>query len=168
MGMMFPPPRLRSTKNNHVAEMIEEELVQIRKWALGNEKDAAKDRRNFWMLKIPAIICGIGASTLEAFNVGWAVIVVGFITSICVAIDGLHPRGRLYNVHKRATNELFGLHERLISKWYQLRLLNDETDGNEESNNNKFREDSAALLANIQKEKDRISQYITAAEAGLE
>ena len=148
--------------NSEVISIIETELDQLKTWAKNNELDARKDKRNFWALKIPAIVGGLSISALDYFGYGSAVIVVGLITSICVAIDGVHPRGSLYNVHKKAANELYGLQDKLGSQLDQLRIKHHDLD------NEQCRTDASLLLMNIQKEKDRINKYITSVEAGLD
>ncbi|OYW75024.1 MAG: hypothetical protein B7Z37_15270 [Verrucomicrobia bacterium 12-59-8] len=134
-------------------------MSQIQNWARTNKEDAQRDRLHFWMLKTPAILGGLGASALESFGYGTAVIILGFVTAVCVAIDGLHPRGRLFNVHKRAANELLTLQDSLATKWNQVKL--------QTSDSNKERKLMATMIEEIQREKQRISQYITNAEASL-
>lgn len=87
------------------------------------------------------------------------VIILGFFTAVCIAIDGLHPRGRLYNVHKRAANELFALQDKIVTQWNQIRLLS--------SNQNDENQKVAAMLEEVQTEKQRINKYITNVEASL-
>lgn len=164
-----PPERLTRAKESDsqpyssaVIAIIERELIQLIEWAHVNKLDAKKDKRDFWSLKIPAIIGGFGVSALQAFDYGSAVIILGLITSVCVAIDGVHPRGSLYNVHKKAANELYGLQDKLGGQLSQLRLKYPNLD------NDQCRSEASMLLIEIQKEKDRINKYLTSVEASLD
>ena len=55
-GVLPAPPRPREPVNsNQVEKIIDSELYQLKDWAMLNRRDAKTDKRNFWMLKIPAI-----------------------------------------------------------------------------------------------------------------
>ena len=158
-ALASPQSDKNSTSPDFGAEIIQEEVQQVQRWARANNRDARRDRIHFWMLKIPAILGGLGASALDAFGYGPVVIILGFVTAACVAIDGLYPRGRLFNVHRRAANELFSLQDQLATKRNAIRLQTPDIV--------RQRELLSSLLVEIEKEKRRISQYLTVAEASL-
>lgn len=141
---------------------IQAEIKHINEWAALNDKDAQKDMWKFWALKMPAILGGIAVSFFQYFGYAWGVTLVGLISSACIAIDGFYPQGRLYNVHKRAFNDLRSLQDALFTKWAaaELRLSSATDEG-------ALRETAAKLLEEAHKEKTKIARYIRDAEANL-
>jgi hypothetical protein len=96
-------------------------------------------------------------AALEAFSYGTDVIVLGAITALCVAIDGVFPGGQLHNVDKWARNEIRRLQQDVISQWRQAQL------GSKKSSPAAVK----AILERVRQECARIDKYITDMEASL-
>lgn len=140
---------------------IGEELATLERWADDNEKDAKRDKFQYWVLKGPAIGCAAATSALEYFKWGGAVIVFGVVSASCIAIDAVHPRGVLYNVHRRAGNEIRLFRDRVKTQWNSVLIAHLDPKNPERI--------AAAqkILQSTLAEKKRINDYLTAAEAGL-
>jgi hypothetical protein len=76
-------------------ELLKDHLARLEQWAQDNKRDARNDTWAFWSLKLPAILASTSAIIWVKFNVGTASVIAGAIASICVLIDGIHPRGTL-------------------------------------------------------------------------
>ncbi len=138
-------------------DVVQEQLDILETWTKDNLRAARRDALRFWALKIPAILSSVSVAALEAFGFGPAVIVLGAVTALCVAIDGMFPGGRLFNVHKRAGNELRRLQHDVVLKWRQAQL-----------GSKKFLTAAVkAILEHVQEERGRIDKYVTDAESSL-
>jgi hypothetical protein len=120
-GVVANATRWSSSTEKSDEEIIQEVVKNLRTWAVANRKDAKRDRFSYWALKIPAFALAAGTSAFETLGVHSAVIVMGVISAMCVAIDAAYPRGLLYNIHRQASNETFCWRQRL--KWSGIRQL---------------------------------------------
>ena len=144
-----------------VEEVVQRHFAQIEHWAVDNQRDARIDLVRFWAFKLPAILGATATSALEASGLGRAVLYVGVISAICVAVDAIFPGGRLYNVHIRAFNELRLLGTMFATEWDRIRL--EVPDASSQARANA----AVRLLERIQKERQRIGNYIADGEAIL-
>jgi len=140
----------------NLPEALQLQIKDIEKWAAENRSNATRDALRFWALKLPAIAVSASSGIFAYFKMDGVAVVAGFVASLCVLLDGLYPGGALRNVHHRAFNDLRKLQNTIISDW-QVGHLRDE--------------DHKRLAANIiesaKKEKGRIDNYVTEAEASL-
>ncbi len=136
-------------------QLVERELDELEKWALGNLADSRRDRVRFWIFKGPAMISAAASSVLEAVHLGWVVIVLGLITAVFVVIDGAYPGGLLHNVHLAAAHELRALQHKARTMFNTAELRNDVVNA------------APGILEMIQKERANIGKEITAVEASL-
>lgn len=148
------------------AEIIQGQIETLRAWAYANDNDAKNDRRRYWLLKIPAIIFAASTSALEAASFHSAVIVLGILSAVCVAIDAALPGGLLHNSHRKAANEIFLLADSLKTDWDNLTIqFRDASAAQSEA---KRAERLMEILMQVQNEKRRINDELTAAEASLD
>lgn len=96
--------------------VVEEQMKFLEQWFDQNYSESKKDRVQYWLLKIPAIICTVSVTALEAFDYGEAIIILGAVASFCVAVDAVFPRGQLHNVHRKAANEIRRLQHDVLTK----------------------------------------------------
>ena len=148
------------------AEIIQGQIESLRAWAFANDKDARSDRRRYWLLKIPAIIFAASTSALETFGFHSAVILVGVVSAVCVAIDAAYPGGLLHNIHRQASNEIFLLADMVRLEWEKITVEFRDVSNPEGVLERKAR--VQRILSTVQEEKKRINDYLTAAEASLD
>jgi hypothetical protein len=139
---------------------IKEAMTYLEEWALANKKDYERDLVRFWSLKLPAIVCAATISGLEGFGFHAAVSVLGIVSAICVAVDAALPRGLLYNVHRRAFNELRNVNANIRNQWNIAKVKT-------EDDPSARRAAVIAILDYSQRERERINKYLTDAEASL-
>jgi hypothetical protein len=139
---------------------IVEAMTYLEEWALANKKDYERDLVRYWSLKLPAIVCAATISGLEGFGFHAAVSVLGIVSAICVAVDAALPRGLLYNVHRRAFNELRNVNANIRNQW---NIAEVKTEGDPSAR----RAAVIAILDYSQRERERINKYLTDAEASL-
>lgn len=140
--------------------IIDVQVKNLFDFAKINDRDARRDSFNYWALKIPAIVGAAAATAFEAFGFGSVVIVLATLVAICTALDGARPRGLLHNVHRKASNEASLAGTTLQSGWHLVQLeCADQLD--------EKRVRAADLLRAAHAERQRITDYVTAAEASL-
>lgn len=139
-----------------IPQELAEEMSVVKGWASANEKEARTDKRNYWVLKVPAIVVSASAALFVYFKVDALAITASAVASACALIDALQPRGMLYRAHKRASNDFYKLHSSMASQWRAGALGSG---------------DKKALAAKIindsSPEKNRVSKYLTEAESAL-
>jgi hypothetical protein len=157
---VIPDPTQVEGASDQVDAILQVHVTNLFDYAKANERDARQDNINYWALKAPAIVGAAAASAFEAFGVGAAVIVLATVAAICSAVDAARPRGLLHNVHRKAANEASLAGTALQAGWHliQIECANDP---------DARRTRAADLLREAQAERQRISSYVTAAEASL-
>jgi hypothetical protein len=141
---------------NTMPQDLRDALAELEEWALTNKRDAERDAFAFWMLKIPAIFASASAGVWAHFDLVTVGVIAGAIASVCVIIDGVHPRGMLRNIHLRAVHDIRNLSAKMVSEW---------------RSRNKSVGDDATVAAKIiqyaEPERIRIALYIRNAETAL-
>lgn len=130
-------------------------LSELELWAIANKKEARRDTMAFWMLKIPAIISSVGTGILAYFDLGTFSLFLGVIAGVCVAVDGIHPRGMLRNTHLRAFHDIRILTSSIVTKW---RTRSDKSIATNISKR---------IIKDVEDERVRIANYIKDAETAL-
>jgi hypothetical protein len=151
-----PPATQSLPAGSDIREQISQEIQELEQWAALNERDARRDDRRFWMLKIPALVASSFAGVFGYFDLHAATILSGAVGSFCVLADGLNPGGMLRNVHVRAVFDLRQLENDLKTR---LRFL----DPADDSLGRLRGEVSRA----VQSERHRIGTYLKEAESNL-
>ncbi len=115
---MAPPPGWDPSEDpKGVPPELQQQLRELEQWASGNKKDARRDSLLFWMFKVPAILGSALAGVWAQFGLTTVSVLFGAVASICVIIDGIHPRGMLRNTHLRAFHDLRILQNRMKAEW---------------------------------------------------
>tara|TARA_B100001939_G_scaffold258726_1_gene225648 strand:+ start:227 stop:628 length:402 start_codon:yes stop_codon:yes gene_type:complete len=111
---------------------------------------------NFWSFKVPAILSSASAGFWAHFELVTVSVIMGVIASVCVIIDGIHPRGLLRNTHLRAFHDLRLLSSSMVSKW--------------RARNSTAKPDNVArkIIRDAEDERQRIGAYIRDAETALQ
>jgi hypothetical protein len=134
---------------------LKNHLSELEEWAKGNQRDAARDAFAFWSLKIPAVLAAASAGIWAHFELTAVSVIAGAVASLCVIVDGIHPRGMLRNTHLRAYHDLRMLTARMMSAWRtRHRSAKDETV-------------IRKLITEAETERERIAAYIRDAETAL-
>jgi hypothetical protein len=82
-------------------------------------------------------------------------VVAGAIASLCVIIDGIHPRGMLRNIHLRAYHDLRFLSSRMMTAWRTR------------SGNAKPITAARKIIRDAEAERQKIANYLREAETAL-
>jgi hypothetical protein len=128
-------------------------LSELDQWAKDNQKDTRHDAVAFWALKIPAIVASASAGIWAHFGLTTVSVIAGAIASVCVIIDGIHPRGMLRNTHLRAVHDI-----RILMKDMTSRL----------GSSTGLRENAIRrIIRDVKAERKRIAFYIRDAETAL-
>ncbi len=134
---------------------LRDQLIELEEWAQANRRDAIQDSVGFWSLKAPAIIASASAGLWAHFGLTTVSVVAGAIASLCVIVDGIHPRGMLRNTHLRAYHDIRILLTRMVTEW--------------RSRNSSAKEDNIArrIIRDAEAERQKIAAYIRDAETAL-
>lgn len=151
----MPFPATRSASAETMPLELRQQLNELEQWAIANHRDARMDAITFWSLKVPAILASASAGVLARFDLTTASLVVGATASVCVVIDGVHPRGMLRNIHLRAFHDVRILTSRMVSQWRSRSVAADD--------------DNIArrIVRDAETERERIAGYIRDAETSL-
>jgi hypothetical protein len=132
---------------------LQQQLRELEQWALANKKDARNDAIAFWSLKTPAILTSAGAGLLAHFGQPTVSLWAGALATLCVLIDGVHPRGVLRNIHLSAYHDIRLLSTTMMSQWRSRKI---------DANNEKV---AREIIREAEKERRRIATYIRNAES---
>lgn len=134
---------------------LHHQLKELEEWAQANRQDARRDGIGFWSLKIPAIIASASSGIWAHFDLVGLSVVAGAIASLCVIIDGIHPRGMLRNTHLRAYHDIRILLTQMVTEW--------------RARNPTARVENVAkrIIRDAEAERQRIATYIRDAETAL-
>jgi hypothetical protein len=134
---------------------LAEHLDELEQWAIHNKIDARKDLAGFWILKIPAILASASAGVLGHFALTTVSMIAGAVASVCVIIDGVHPRGMLRNTHLRAYHDIRILSTQMVNKWRSRNLSSNDENV------------ARTIIRDGEPERTRIASYIRDAETAL-
>ena len=114
-----------------------------------------------WAFKLPMIVCSTAAATLAGLGQTTIAVTLSSIAAIAAAIDALRPRGLLFGVHQRASNEAARVATNINSEWQaaQLEAADDDIER---------RRRAVQLIAKCNAARERIDQYVTAAESAVD
>jgi hypothetical protein len=142
--------------------IVSTELDVLEKWAAANLSASRHDFLRYWMMKIPALLCGLGVAGSKQLGLADLIVaLLGLCSTFLISIDALWPGGLAFNAHRRAANEIRRLQLDSHTTWNQA-LLTYST------NPDKLREAAVEILQNIRTERTRIDQQVTAAETSLD
>jgi len=136
-----------------VEQIWKDQLSELETWARANQRHARNDTLAFWTLKAPAIIASASAGIWAHFGLTTVSAISGAVASVCVIVDGIHPRGMLRNTHLRATHDIRILISRMMSQFHS-------STGEPE---NIVRE----IIRGAEGERVRIATYVQDAETAL-
>ena len=146
-----PPPH----HDSKMPDELQDQLDEFETWAINNKNDARMDTFAFWMLKVPAILASASAGVWAQFNWTTVSVISGAIASLCVIIDGIHPRGMLRNTHLCAYHDIRNLTLHMMSEW-RSRATNTNHDNV-----------ARKIISEVEPERQRIAEYVRNAETAL-
>ena len=155
-----PPGLDRAAPVEESDALIDAQIRNLVEFARINARDARRDRLHYWALKGPAIAGATAASTCAALGYGSVVIILAALAAICAAVDGVRPGGLLEKVHRKASKEAYRAAAALQAGWHLVQL---ECDGQLAQQRSR----AADLLRAALAERQKITNYVTAAEADL-
>jgi hypothetical protein len=146
-------PRLHGAPGFSPDRAVIEQLAGLENWAQANEKDTLAGAIRFWLLKGPAFVCAVAASAAESFGQGRAVIVLGALAAIAIAIDAAWS-GPANAVHERAIHDIRSLQNSIKLRWDKIRILHPD------SKDPARTAEALAILDTIQTKRDEIASYL--------
>jgi hypothetical protein len=149
------PPAFTSSLDQSADHSWKDHLDKLEQWAQANQKDASNDAVAFWLFKVPAIVASASAGVWARFGFTAVGVIVGAIASLCVIVDGIHPRGMLRNTHLRAFHDIRNLRNHMVSQFRS------SSAGQPEKTVRK-------IIRESESERERIAAYIRDAETALE
>jgi len=166
MGLPTPPPDVNPFDPlAHSAPVgfspdkaVAEQLAALESWAETNEKDAMSGVTRFWLLKGPAFVCAVAASAAESFGQGRAVIVLGAVAALAIAIDAAWS-GPAVQVNRRAIHDIRSLQNAVKLKWDKVRISHPEAKDPARSS------EALAILDQIQARREDITRYLASPQS---
>ena len=137
---------------------VSDQLAALEAWAQTNEKDTRTGLTRFWLLKGPAFICAVAASAAQSFDQGRAVIVLGAIAALAIAIDAAWT-GPAVQVNRRAIYDIRNLQNAVKLKWDKVRISHPDAKDPARS------AEALAILDTIQGKRDQISRYLASPQS---
>jgi hypothetical protein len=138
---------------------VAEQLAALDHWALANDSDARKGVTRFWLLKGPAFVCAVAASAAESFGQGRAVIVLGAVAALSIAIDAAWS-GPATQVNKRAIQDIRNLQNAVKLKWDRVRISHPDPKDAARS------AEALAILDTIHARREEIARYLASPQVG--
>jgi hypothetical protein len=137
---------------------LAEQLGALEAWTLVNERDSKKPLLRLCLLKLPAFLCAAAASAVASFGHMRAVVILGAVCALCIAIDAawMGPG----DVHKRAVRDLRQLQNAVKLRWDKTRLAHPDPRDHARTG------EALAILDVIQARRDEISRYLASPPAG--
>jgi signal transduction histidine kinase len=151
MKIATPPP----VTLVQVPDDLADHLRDLEKWARDNRRDALRETVAFWILKGPAIVASTSAGLLAHFQMPAVSLTLGVLSSVCMLIDSVQPRGLLKSTHTRALHDIRNLTTRMATEW---RSRSDHADPLTVARK---------IIADSEKERNRIATYVRDAEAAM-
>jgi hypothetical protein len=137
---------------------VTEQLAALENWAQTNERDAAASVTRFWLLKGPAFVCAVAASAAESFGQGRAVIILGAVAALAIAIDAAWS-GPAVQMNRRAIHDIRSLQNAIKLKWDKVRISHPDPKDPARS------AEALAILDTIQSRRDEIARYLASPQS---
>jgi hypothetical protein len=152
-GSAFDPVAHGTAPGFSPDKAVSDQLAALENWAHRNERDAMSGVSRFWLLKGPAFLCAVAASAAESYGQGRAVIVLGAVAALAIAIDAAWS-GPAVQVNKRAIHDIRSLQNSIKLKWDKVRLSHPDTKDPARTS------EALAILDAIQTRRDEIARYL--------
>lgn len=140
-------------------DAIDEQIADLEKWALANERREQNERVRFWILRGVAFATAVLAAVSVQFGYTRASAIAAGIAAAFIAIDSAWPGSSGRNPYGRAVYDLRALQGTIKLKWDKVRLAYPNATGARRVAN------ALALLDAIQAKREDIGRYLGSAEA---
>jgi len=140
---------------------VTEQLNTLETWARANQRDAFIGSLRFWLLKGPAFLCAVAASIAQTIGQGRAVIVLGAVAALAIAIDAAWT-GPMTHVYRRAIQDIRTLQNSVKLKWDKVRISYPDAKDPARSR------EALAILDTIQTRREEIAGYFGSPQANPE
>jgi len=137
---------------------VADQLQALEAWAQHNERDTASGVTRFWLLKGPAFVCAVAASASESFGYERAVIVLGAVAALAIAVDAAWS-GPAVQVNRRAVHDIRSLENAIKLKWDKVRISHPDPKDAARS------AEALAILDTIQAKREEISRYLASPQS---
>ena len=140
-------------------DAIDEQIADLEKWALANERREQNERVRFWILRGISFATAVLAAVSVQFGYTRASAIAAGIAAAFIAIDSAWPGSSGRNPYGRAVYDLRALQGTIKLKWDKVRLAYPNATGARRVAN------ALALLDAIQAKREDIGRYLGSAEA---
>jgi hypothetical protein len=140
-------------------DAIDEQIADLEKWALANERREQNERVRFWILRGVSFATAVLAAVSVQFGYIRASAIAAGIAAAFIAIDSAWPGSSGRNPYGRAVYDLRALQGTIKLKWDKVRLAYPNATGARRVAN------ALALLDAIQAKREDIGRYLGSAEA---
>lgn len=142
-------------RGTNLPREIEHFLDTLEEWAIINQSSAKWDSIKFWSLKVPAIIGASCTGVIASLHLSPTIpAILGTMSAVFVALDGLVRPGVLHSVHTRAFHDIRSLEMSVVHQC-SIRRLEGE-DGPRMA---------AKILGDAEKKRLIIASYLRDVEA---
>jgi hypothetical protein len=140
-------------------DAIDEQIADLERWAVANERRENIENRRFWILRGTAFVTAVLAAIGASLGYGRAVSILAGVAALFITIDAAWPGASLRNPHRRAVYDLRALQNTIKLRWDRVRLAYPNPTGARRVAN------ALALLDAIQAKREDIGRYLGSAEA---
>jgi hypothetical protein len=159
-----PPPdaagfdALPATPGFSPDKAMSAQLETLEEWGVANQRDALIASTRFWLLNGLAFLCAVSASVAQTFGQGRAVIVLGAVAALAVAVNAAWT-GPGTHVHRRAIQDIRNLQNSVKLKWDKVRISHPDPKDPARS------AEALAILDVIQTKREDIARYLASPQA---
>ncbi len=137
---------------------VSAQLDTLEEWAVANQRDALIASTRFWLLNGIAFLCAFSASMAQTFGQGRAVIVLGAVAALAVAVNAAWT-GPGTQVNRRAIQDIRNLQNSVKLKWDKVRISHPDSKHPARS------AEALAILDAIQTRREDIARYLASPQA---
>ena len=156
---LSPPPMPKIPKKGDKCDDYPPELrsyiEELEEWASENKNEANQNAFAFWSLKFPAILVAATTGLWANYGLEYIGVISGSVASICIAVDGINPRGLLRNTHLRAYHDILNLLSTIVNQWRT------------KNQNAKPENIMRKIIIDAEPKRKKIARYIKEAEIAL-
>lgn len=135
-------------------EAIDEQIADLERWAVANEKRERAESIRFWILRGTAFTSAVLAAIGGSLGQPRAATILAGVAALFITIDSAWPGSALRNPYRRAVYDLRALQNTVKLRWDKVRLAHPDPTGTKRIAH------ALALLDAIQAKRDEVGKYL--------
>jgi hypothetical protein len=139
-------------------QAIADQLRGLEQWTIASQREVSHGQLRLWLLKLPAFLCALAAAGAQTYGYGRAVVALGAVCALCVAIDAAWP-GAGQSAQRRAVQDLRSLQNAVKLRWDKIRLLHPDPSSGART------DEALSILDHVQTRRDEIGRYLGSPQA---